>query len=234
VVKSRKGGGPVKLAIVLTVVILAVGVVAALKPWDWLNQNQGTVRFYSLGRFYLSKTEDNESLDNVLFAFPDLTLGDNKILSRDYIKDGYWVLYAYVDNQLVEEVRDLATLQLVPPRVSAPVVYTWGAANTARGPKYELGEVDHLYPGEVLEIQLWWEIPSDMVGRITLRNIKPDPLGYPTNALVYPTPAKNISGSFFAGLYRLSDNYMIQQKVEEFSDTAENVLSMGWWGLDPV
>jgi hypothetical protein len=229
-VKSRKGGGSVKLAIVLIVVIVAIGVVAALKPWDWLNQ--GTVRFYSLARFYLSKTEDNKSLDNVLFGFPDLTLGDNKILSRDYIKSGYWVLYAYVDNQLVEEVRDLTTLQLVPPRTSEPVVQDMGASNSFFGPKYSLGEVDHLYPGEVLELQLWWEVPASMAERLTLRDSEGQGTTY---AHVYSTPAKNISGQFFAGFYRLNNDNIIVQKVEEFSSgVGENLPSIGWWGLDPV
>lgn len=229
---NSKGEAPVKLAVVLIVVIVVAGLVVALKPWEWPNSSGGTVRFYSRAYFYFMGAGDNGSLENVTLAFPDSNLSDNKILNRDYITDGYWTLHAYVDNEPVVEIRALTVVQLVAPRTSEPVISSMGANTSVWGPKYSFTEIDCLYPGEILEIQLWWEIPADMADRLTLEDTGLE--GYPTYALVYSDPAKNINGSLFAGLYKLNDDNTIQQVVEEFGYTLENEFSQFWWGLEPI
>ncbi|MEW6592771.1 MAG: hypothetical protein AB1305_03720 [Candidatus Hadarchaeota archaeon] len=220
----------VKPVIVLVVIIVVAGAVAALKPWEWINQS-GAARFYSRTYFYLTKTEDNNPLENVIISLPDPHV-ENQLLNN-YIKDAYWVLSASTDNGVVVETQGLAVLRLVPPRTSELKMEGMGHEITFVGPKFSFDQVDRLYIGEILEIQLWWEIPADMANRLTL---KYNAAGYPTHAAVYSTLTKNVSGQFFAGLYKLNSDNTIAQKVEEFSGAIENEPSnqLVWWGLGQV
>lgn len=227
---NSKGGAPVKLAVVLIVLIVAAGVVVALQPWNLFNSGSGPVRFYSRAYFYLIGTEDNGPLENVALYFPDPNVGDNKILNRDYIKDGYWTLYAQTDNGLVTEIQALTVVQLVAPRTSELVISSMGANTSVWGPKYSFTEINRLYPGEILEIQLWWEIPSSMMNQLTLQDTGP----YSPAVLIYPNPAKNIDGSFFAGLYRIDENYVVQEVVEEFQENDYNAPTQLWWELASI
>ncbi|MEW6222693.1 MAG: hypothetical protein AB1476_05245, partial [Candidatus Hadarchaeota archaeon] len=188
----------------------------------------GTARFYSRAYFWLKGTEDNGPLENVTISLPDPHV-ENKLLSGlGYIKDAARVLSAITDNGIVVEFYAGAAIQFVPPRTFEPTMEI-GHGMAYPGPKFSFQEVDYLYPGEILEIQLWWEIPASMAGRLTLKDVL-SPAGYPTNALVYSP--KTISGDIFAGLYRLGDDN-VAQKVEEFSARFENVSSnqLAWLGL---
>jgi hypothetical protein len=206
-----------------------VSVVVVLRPWEWLNHDQNTVRFFSRTYFWLKGTEDNEPLENVTISFPDPNV-ENEMLNR-FIKDGYWILSTSTDNGIVVEIQALTVVQLVPPRTSELNMEGIGHVYSVAGPKFSFQEVDNLYPGEILESVDWWEIPADMAGWLTLRDSGLSGGYSPTYALVYSTPAKNISGQFFAGLYKLNDDNVVIQKVEEFTDTFENEPPLGWFGL---
>ncbi|MEW6222555.1 MAG: hypothetical protein AB1476_04485 [Candidatus Hadarchaeota archaeon] len=220
-----------KLVVVLVMAATVAGAVAVFQPWKWINSG-GTVRFYTKASFYLQGTEDNGQLENVTIYFPDLTISDNKILNRDYIKNADWNLYAYVDNQLVTEIRGMTVLQLVAPRTSELVIPSMGYNTSLWGPKYSFSEMDRIYPGETLQIELWWEVPASIADKITLRDFNPS--FYPTTSLIYyNTPGKRINASFFSGLYRIDENYRILQVVEQFSRT-ENGLGGVWWELSAI
>lgn len=226
---NSKGEAPVKLAIVLVVLIVAAGVVVALKPWDWFNSG-GTVRFYSVVYFHLLATDDNEPLQNVMIRFPDPNIG-NVELDPAYAPNGaFWTLYAYTENGLVVEVDHGEVIQLVSPRTST-IEFEVGYGLSAWGPKFGFDNINKLYPGEVLEVRQWVEIPAGKADRLTIGDEGPEP--YSTYAYLNPVPTKNIDASFFAGLYRLNaDNAL--QKVEEYEHTAENGLTGGWWELTPI
>ena len=227
---KQKGKSSTMLAVALIAIIVVVGVVVVLRPWEWLNQSQSTVRFYSRTYFYLTNTEDNGPLDNVSIYLPDPHI-ENEILNRSFIKDGYWILSASTGNGIVVEIQALTVVRLVSPRTSEPVISSHGANTSIAGPKYSFSEIDYLYSGEILEVQLWWELPADMANRLTLRDYG---VVAPTYALVYSTPLENISGQFFAGLYRLNNDNTVQTTVEEFTVTFENGPSQYWWGLASV
>jgi len=227
-----KSKSPAKLAVVLVVLtVVAIGL-AVTKPWEILGFGGGTARFYSNAYFYLTGTNDNGPLENVEVWLPDLTAGDNKILDRDYIKDGYWAINAQVDNTVVVEFQAGVTGQLVAPRTTWPVIQTAGADPTSFcGPKYGI-VMDRLYLGEVFQVELWWEIPAGMADKITLRDF--NPWGYPTSALIYSNPMKRVSGIFFAGLYKLTPENIVEKIVENVSWEIENGETQQWWGLSSV
>ncbi len=230
---NSRGEAPIKLAVVLIVILVAAGVVVALKPWEWLNKGQGTVRFYHRAYFYLIGTNDNEPLENIEIAFPDPNI-DNKALEprRTYIPNGaFWTLYAYVDNELVVEIDRGNVMQLVGPRASTVNYASFGYGDSNLGPKLIFHGIDKLYPGEVLEVTQLLEIPADMVNRLTLEDEGPEPNS--TFADISPSPVKRIDAQFFAGLYRINDDNTLQ-KVEEFERTIENGSTGGWWELAPV
>lgn len=123
--------------------------------------------------------------------------------------------------------------QLVGPRTSTIEFTDIGYDPiTAQGPKFVF-IFDRLYPGEIIEIRQWVEIPADDANRLTLRDAG---LSLPT-AFIYSQPAKSIDCSFFTGLYRgnWSDNTLLSlQTVEEFGGIIENELTQVWWELAPI
>jgi len=229
--RNSNGKSPVKLVLVLVVLIVAAVGLVVTKPWEMLGFGGGTVRFYSNTYFHLTGTADNGSLENVVVSLPDLTVGDNEILNRNYIKDGYWTINAQVDNTVVVEFQAGVMGQLVAPRTSWPVVQTAGADTSVWGPKYSI-DVNLLYPGEVFQVELWWEIPTNIADKITMRDV--NPWSYPTAAFIYSNPMKMINGSFFAGLYKLTPENRVEQAVEETGWTFENGESQSWVGLAPL
>lgn len=219
-----------KLAVTLIVIILVASAVVAIKPWEWLNRSQSTVRFSSRAYFWLKETKDNGPLENITIAFPEPHV-ENKTLNRDFIKAGYWILSASTDNGIVVEIQEPTVIRLISPRTAEPVMTGLGASNSVAGPKYAFEYIDRIYSDEILELQGVWEIPASMADQLTLRDYG---VAAPTYALVYSTPLENISGQFFVGLYRLGNDNTVQTVVEEFTVTFENGPSQYWWGLNPV
>ena len=216
----------------MVVILVATGAVVALRPWEWFSNGRGAVRFFSQAYFWLKGTEDNGPLENVTINLPDPNVENEGVTG--FFKDGYGTLSALTDNGIVIEVQVPTVLQLVPPRTAVPSMDI-GHASSVAGPKFVFKEVDLLYPGEILEIRIWWEIPTDMADRLTLRDagLPGESALIPTYALVYPTPAKNIDAQIFAGLYRLNSDNTVQSVVEEFGITVENGQTGAWWALGP-
>lgn len=217
------------LVAIIIIVIVAAGAFVLLRR---AGSSGEKVRFYSRVYFYLIGTEDNGPLENVeIIALPDPSI-DNKVLGSAYVPNGvFWTLYANTDNGPVVEVDQGVVKQLVGPRTSTIEFTGIGGGPSVFGPKVKFVEVNGLYPSEILEVRQWLEIPADMADRLTLRDT--GLIGGSTCGLIYSVPAKKINGSIFAGLYKVKDDNTLQ-KVEEFMDTAENVQTVGWWGLAPI
>ncbi len=244
--RNSRGTAAIKLVIIIATAIIIVGVVATVK--SWYSNGSGTVRFYSQAYFLLMNTEDNGFLgtdnfvmfgdEGVAFSFPDPNI-DNKALEPrgDYVESSVISLWNYEDNELVLEMKsgEIET-NLVGDRKSLLVLDDFGyLPETVAGPKYRLA-FDKLYPNEVIMIEQWWVIPTDMADDLTLEDggLDLDPTLDPTYARIGAFPNKTITGYFSAHLYKIDSENRVTKVVEKFEGGFENMVSDGWLGLVPV